>query len=140
YFTGYRQTLRAPGELIRAVRVPLPLAGLTAFHKVAKRRFDDISSVAVAYAVDVRDGIVTRGRIGVGGVGATTLRATTTERALEQRPWALATVREAAAVLRAEGTPIDDHRASAAYRRAMLGQSLLKLHAEGALEQEEVGV
>jgi len=140
YFTGYRQTLRAPGELIRAVRVPLPLARLTAFHKVAKRRFDDISSVAVAYAVDVTDGIVTRARIGLGGVAATPLRATTTERALEQRPWALATVREAAAVLRAEGTPIDDHRASAAYRTAMLGQSLLKLHAEGELEQEEVGV
>jgi len=35
-------------------------------------------------------------------------------------------VREAAAVLRDEGTPIDDHRASAAYRTAMLGQSLLK--------------
>ena len=27
-----------------------------------------------------------------------------------------------------EGTPIDDHRASAGYRSAMLGQSLLKLH------------
>jgi len=39
-------------------------------------------------------------------------------------------VRAAAAVLRAEGTPLDDHRASAAYRVAMLGQSLLKLYAD----------
>ena len=38
--------------------------------------------------------------------------------------------RDAAAVLRGEGTPIDDHRASAAYRAAMLGQSLLKFHTE----------
>jgi xanthine dehydrogenase small subunit len=29
-------------------------------------------------------------------------------------------------VLREEGTPIDDHRASAAFRVAMLEQSLLK--------------
>jgi xanthine dehydrogenase small subunit len=31
-------------------------------------------------------------------------------------------------VLAAEGTPLDDHRASASYRSAMLGQSLRKLH------------
>jgi xanthine dehydrogenase small subunit len=43
------------------------------------------------------------------------------------RPWSADTVRAAAGVLRREGTPIDDHRASAAYRRAMLEQSLLKL-------------
>jgi xanthine dehydrogenase small subunit len=33
-------------------------------------------------------------------------------------------------VLGREGTPIDDHRASAAFRTAMLEQSLLKFHAE----------
>ena len=44
--------------------------------------------------------------------------------------WSEETVREAAAVLASEGTPMDDHRASAAYRSAMLGQSLLKLYAE----------
>ena len=37
-------------------------------------------------------------------------------------------------VLRAEGTPIDDHRSSAAYRAAMLGQSLRKLYAESPEE------
>src|SRR5579859_4806052 len=50
YFTGYRQSIRRPGELIKTIRLPLPLAPVTAFHKIAKRRFDDISSVAVAYA------------------------------------------------------------------------------------------
>jgi xanthine dehydrogenase small subunit len=129
YFTGYRRTVREPGELIRAVRVPLPLAPLTAFHKVAKRRFDDISSVAVAFALDVREGTVTRAAIGLGGVAATPLRATATEAALVGRAWTAETARTAAAVLRGEGTPIDDHRASAAYRTAMLGQALLKLHA-----------
>ena len=50
------------------------------------------------------------------------------------RPWMSDTARDAAAVLRDEGTPIDDHRASAAYRTAMLGQALLKFHAETAEE------
>ena len=56
YFTGYRQSVRRPGELIKTVRLPLPLAPVTAFHKIAKRRFDDISSVAVAYALTLDDG------------------------------------------------------------------------------------
>jgi xanthine dehydrogenase small subunit len=130
YFTGYRRSVRRPDELIKAVRVPLPLAPLTAFHKIAKRRFDDISSVAVAFALDVVDGTVADAAIGLGGVAATPVRATATEAALIGSPWDAETVRAAAAVLKAEGTPIDDHRASAAYRTAMLEQALLKFHVE----------
>ncbi|MFF5447991.1 xanthine dehydrogenase small subunit [Streptomyces sp. NPDC012888] len=130
YFTGYRQSVRRPGELIRAVRVPLPLSPVTAFHKIAKRRFDDISSVAVAFALDIEDGTVRKARIGLGGVAATPIRALATEAALEGKPWTAPTVEAAAQVLRAQGTPMDDHRASAGYRSAMLGQSLLKLYAQ----------
>jgi xanthine dehydrogenase small subunit len=136
YFTGYRQTLREPGEVIRAVRVPLPLSPIAAFHKIAKRRFDDISSVAVGFAVDVVDGVVRTARIGLGGVAATPIRALATEAALEGRTWTKDVVREAAAVMRREGTPLDDHRASAAFRSTMLGTALLKLHAQTATQQE----
>ncbi|MFC7490870.1 MULTISPECIES: xanthine dehydrogenase small subunit [unclassified Knoellia] len=132
YFTGYRQTVKQADELIREIRLPLPLAQHTAFHKMAKRRFDDISSVAVGFAVDVVDGIVRQARIGLGGVAATPLRATATEQALVGRPWDTQTVEAAAQVLTGEGTPLDDHRASSRYRAAMLGQSLRKFHAEHA--------
>jgi xanthine dehydrogenase small subunit len=136
YFTGYRQSVRRPGELIRAIRIPLPLASVAAFHKIAKRRFDDISSVAVGVALDVTDGVVRRARIGLGGVAATPVRARATEEALTGQPWRADAVRRAARVMAAEGTPIDDHRASAAYRSAMLGQSLLRLYAsDPALEE-----
>ncbi|MFJ9850170.1 xanthine dehydrogenase small subunit [Streptomyces sp. NPDC101150] len=130
YFTGYRQSVRRPGELIRAVRIPLPLSPVTAFHKIAKRRFDDISSVAVAFALDIEDGIVRKARIGLGGVAATPIRALATEAALEGKAWTAETVEAAAQGLRAQGTPMNDHRASAGYRSAMLGQSLLKLYAQ----------
>ncbi|MDG4861788.1 FAD binding domain-containing protein [Streptomyces sp. T-3] len=130
YFTGYRQSVRRPDELIRAVRIPLPLSPVTAFHKIAKRRFDDISSVAVGFALDIEDGIVRKARIGLGGVAATPIRALATEAALEGKPWSAETVDAAARVLRGEGTPMDDHRASSLYRSAMLGQSLKKLHAQ----------
>ena len=130
YFTGYRQTVRRPDELIKAIRIPRPLAPLTAFHKIAKRRFDDISSVAVGYAVRLDGGVVGQARIGLGGIAATPLRASATEAALVGQPWSDATVKAAAEVLAAEGTPIDDQRASAAYRAAMMGQSLLKFYYE----------
>ena len=109
YFTGYRQTVKQKSELIRAVRIPMPPAPMVAFHKIAKRRFDDISSAAIAFALNVVDGVVERVTIGLGGVAATPLRAT--------------------------ATPIDDHRASAAFRAAMLEQSLLKFHAESAVPE-----
>jgi xanthine dehydrogenase small subunit len=127
YFTGYRESVREKSELIKAVRIPLPVSGLTAFHKIAKRRFDDISSVAVGLALDVVDGEVRKARIGLGGVAATPIRALDTEAAPEGRPWIAETVEAAAQVLAAEGSPIDDQRASAAYRSAMLGNSLRRL-------------
>lgn len=127
YFTGYRTTVKAPDELIRTILVPLPLAGVTGFHKIAKRRFDDISGVAVAFALDVVEGRVARARIGLGGVAATPLRAGATEEALTGQPWTSATVEAAARVLASEGTPLDDQRASAAYRSAMLGRALPRL-------------
>jgi len=135
YFTGYRQTVRTPGELIKTIRIPAPLAPLTAFHKIAKRRFDDISSVAVAFAVRLdrdSDGeqVVGQVTIGLGGVAATPVRARATEDALAGQPWTLDAVERAADVLGGEGTPMSDHRASADYRTAMLRGALLKFHAQ----------
>jgi Xanthine dehydrogenase, iron-sulfur cluster and FAD-binding subunit A len=138
YFTGYRQTVRRPDELIRAVRIPLPMSRLTAFHKIAKRRFDDISSIAVAFALDIVDDVVTTARIGLGGVAATPLRARETEQLLVGRAWDAETARLAAASLGHEGTPMSDHRASAEYRGVMLSQSMLKLYAQ-SLAKAEVG-
>ena len=130
YFTGYRTSVRAEDELIRAVRIPTPLAPLSRFYKVAKRKYDDISSVAVAIASTVSDGKIERIRIGVGGAAATTLRAKNTEAALLNKPWTAETFEAAAEVMLAEGTPMSDHRASAAYRSATLAQSIRRFYAE----------
>lgn len=129
FFTGYRSTVRRADEVIRTVRIPRPLSEVVSFHKIAKRRFDDISSVAAGIALDVRDGVVAKARIGLGGVAATPVRAFATEAALQGQPWTGDVARAAGAVMCTEGTPIDDHRASAAYRSAMLGTALPRLHA-----------
>jgi xanthine dehydrogenase small subunit len=140
YFTGYRQSVRRPDELIKTIRIPLPVAPVTAFHKIAKRRFDDISGVAVAYALTLGGGTGGAGtagettvesvRIGLGGVAATPLRALAAEEALTGRPWTREVVTAAAEEMAGAGTPMGDHRASQAYRIAMLRNSLLKFYAE----------
>ncbi len=130
YFTGYRQTQKQPNEIIKAIRIPLPLAEHAKFYKIAKRRMDDISSVSVGVALRLESGVVNSIRIGLGGVAATPLRALETEAFLTGQPWNLGTVQAAAKIMANSGTPLDDHRASAAYRKAMLEQMLLKFFAE----------
>jgi xanthine dehydrogenase small subunit len=131
YFTGYRQTVRRPDELIKTIRISLPVAPVSAFHKIAKRRFDDISGVAVAYALRLDDERrVASILIGLGGVAATPIRALAAEEALTGRPWSREVVAAAAEEMARVGTPMSDHRASEAYRIAMLRNSLLKFYAE----------
>jgi xanthine dehydrogenase small subunit len=147
YFTGYRQSVKRPDELIKTIRIPRPVAPVTAFHKIAKRRFDDISSVAVAYALRLEEDAGRTGqaeeprvasiRIGLGGVAATPLRALAAEAALTGRPWTREVVEAAAEELARAGTPMGDHRASQAYRIAMLRNSLLKFFAQHQFAEHE---
>ena len=99
YFTAYRETVKRPDELIKTIRVPTPVAPVSAFHKIAKRRFDDISSVAVAYALVLDGDTVADLKIGLGGVAATPLCAVETEAALTGRAWTQDAVTEAADIL-----------------------------------------
>ena len=115
--------------MLRAVRIPLPLAESTAFYKIAKRRFDDISSVSVAIALQMTDGVVVRSGFG-SAVWQQLPSELSTEQAFTEKPWTPETVTVAAAVMAGEGTPINDMRASALYRSAMLRQALMKFHTE----------
>ena len=92
--------------------------------KVSKRFEDDISAVCLAVNLQVVDGQVTQASIGAGGMAATPVRAVQTEAALINQPWTQATVATAMDVLKAEFAPISDMRASAAYRREVLGNLL----------------
>jgi xanthine dehydrogenase small subunit len=93
-------------------------------YKVSRRHDQDISSVFVAFRLDLDGTRIARARIGCGGVAATPRRATATERVLEGRDWSEATARAAGEVLTTEFTPISDLRASADYRRQLLARLL----------------
>jgi xanthine dehydrogenase small subunit len=132
-FTGYRRTALAPGEVIVSVHLPRPLPAIQRFYKVSKRPLDDISTVAAAFALDLdADGRVARLRAGYGGVAATPLRAHAVEARAAGKPWTRATLEELLDAAATVGTPIDDHRGSAAYRRAMVGTLLERFFAETA--------
>ncbi len=117
FFLAPGRTPLAPGEFLISLLLPPPPPGAAgAFHKLGRTRVGDIALVSVA--VYGRAG-GQRWRIALGAVGPTPLRARRAEAALaeDQTPAGLAA---AAALAATEAQPIDDIRASAAYRRAMV--------------------
>jgi xanthine dehydrogenase small subunit len=124
FFTSYRRTALAPDELITAIEIPKPLPEFVRFYKVAKRRMDDISTVAAAMAMDWdKSGRIARARFAFGGVAAVPLRALAAEAAVigphgGQRGNDAAVERVQAA-LEQTLDPISDHRGSAGYRLAV---------------------
>jgi len=133
FYTGYRQNVLRPDELLAWVKVPRPTRHETLrVYKVSKRFDDDISAVCLALNLQVQAGVVRAARIGAGGVAATPARARQTEAALLGQPWTEATALAAAAALQAEFQPISDMRASAAYRSTLLGALVQRFWLETA--------
>ncbi|MBB5207465.1 xanthine dehydrogenase small subunit [Chiayiivirga flava] len=130
FFLDYRKTARADNELIVAVTIPRP-RGTSASYKVAKRQTDDISIVAAAFVVACDDaGRVDTARLAYGGVAAIPKRATRAESLLAGAVLDDATVDRVASALDAEFAPLDDHRASAGYRRQLCGNLFRRFVAE----------
>jgi CO/xanthine dehydrogenase FAD-binding subunit len=113
FYTGYRQTVRRPDELIAAFEVP-HVRGRQYFRKVGTRAAQAISKVVMAGVVGAEP------RVAVGSVAPTVLRATRTEAALASG----ASIEEAQRALAAEIAPIDDIRSTAEYRRRVAANLL----------------
>ncbi len=109
FYTGYRQSVRHPHELIVGFEIPA-VSGRQWFRKVGTRAAQAISKVVMA---GVHPG--TRGggvRIALGSVGPTVIRAPRTEAALA----AGGAMADAQRILAEEIAPIDDIRSTAEYR------------------------
>jgi xanthine dehydrogenase small subunit len=116
FYTGYRETVRRPDELIVGFEIPA-IHGRQCFRKVGTRAAQAISKVVVAAVVGERP------RIALGSVAPTVVRATRTEAALA----AGASMEDAQATLLAEIAPIDDIRSTAEYRRRVAANLLALL-------------
>jgi len=118
FFTGYRRTVLQPGEVLATIEIQKPLPPFVRFYKVAKRRLDDISTVAAAMAIDRdRAGRVQRARFAFGGVAASPVLVGEAEQAILGQPWNESAVERVQRVLDRVLAPMSDHRGSKEYRR-----------------------
>jgi len=119
FFTGYRKTVMAENELMKAILIPHEVLGRTDFFKVSRRCEMDISIVSAALRTVVDDdGLVTQARLAFGGVAATPMRAEKAEAALIGRK--LEIDEAFLDLLESEFTPLSDVRSGAAYRRQVI--------------------
>jgi CO/xanthine dehydrogenase FAD-binding subunit len=132
FYTGYRQSVRQPDELIVGFEIPT-LTGRQWFRKVGTRAAQAISKIVVAGVAPSdrsRDARRSRGsgrpagavRIALGSVGPTVVRAVRTEEALAGG----ATLADAQRILADEIAPIDDIRSTAEYRRRVASNLLAR--------------
>lgn len=118
YYSGYKEDVRRPGELITQIAWPhLPAASANVFYKLARRIGDAITITGVAVTLSVADGRCAKARIALGAVAPVPMRARRAERLIEGKILDARLIAEAAAQAAAECSPIDDARASADYRR-----------------------
>lgn len=121
-FLGPGRTILQPGELCVAITLPPgPPERRVTFERLDQRRAMDIAIVSAALAVTVLDGVVRDARVVLGAVAPTPLRVPAAEAALVDRPLSASTIEAAAAAAMQAAQPITDIRASAAYRRDMVG-------------------
>jgi xanthine dehydrogenase small subunit len=131
FFTGYRRTVLQPGEFLERIDIPMPRPDETfRCYKISKRFDQDISAVCGAFRFRLEGDVVADIRIGFGGMAATPARPIAVEQALIGRPWTAATIHAAQAALDHAFTPLSDMRASAAYRRTVARNLLMKLYLE----------
>ena len=151
FYLDYMKKDLAADEFVETLRVPLRQAALAAapqdsqaaapaagapgdLHfrtwKLAKRFDSDISAVCAAFAIRLRDGLIAGARVAFGGMAATPRRAPRTEAALAGQPWDANTLARARAALAPDYTPLDDLRASAAYRQRAAANLLQRFYLE----------
>ena len=119
FITGPRQTALAPNEALAAVLIPgAALGGCSAFVKLGARAYLVISIAMAAARVVTEAGRVREIAIAVGACSAVARRLPVVEAALTGHKATEAADRIAPTDVAAALSPIDDLRASAAYRAA----------------------
>lgn len=122
FFTGYRQTAMAKNEWISQVVLPCKLANQqVSAYKISKRHEDDISAVCAVFSLVIENNVIKKLKTGFGGVAATPVACLELEQALLGLNWSDPTcVSLGKGILADAFSPIDDVRATAAYRKQVL--------------------
>ena len=127
FFTGPGRTVLQEDELLIEFRIPAPAQHTgKSYLKHGRRKAMELATVGVAVTLGLEHGQVSHARIVLGAVAATPIRAHAAEALLQgQRPTPDVFSAAAQAAM-AESRPISDVRASADYRRRMVGVLTLR--------------
>jgi CO/xanthine dehydrogenase FAD-binding subunit len=121
FFTGPNKTLLRAGEIVKEIRVPkMPEGSKGVYLKLSPRSKMDLAVVGVGVMVVREDGVFKDVKIGLGAVAPTPMRAKRAEGVLVGAKVSDQVIERAAKLASEESKPIDDHRASAGYRRMMV--------------------
>jgi carbon-monoxide dehydrogenase medium subunit len=140
FFLGPGETALRTGEFVTAIRFPAPLAGCVGRHlKLSRNRLGDLALVSVevlGFPVEAPGGAAPGKakvggrryafRVGLGAVAPTVVRAMRAEALLASRPPGEESFAMAARLAAEAAAPIDDVRAGAAYRTAMVHNLTLR--------------
>jgi carbon-monoxide dehydrogenase medium subunit len=122
FFLGPGKTMLSDGQIIEEIYVPEPSPGtLSIYLKLGRRKALEISICSVALAATPSAGRWDDVRLSLGAVAPVPLLDTATARQIEKQVWTIDLMREAGHSASFASSPIDDQRASAAYRRSMIG-------------------
>lgn len=122
FVLGRRETARRPDELLTAITVePLAPRSAEVYLKVGPRSAMEVALVGLAVRLRANeDGTVDDIRVAAGSVAPVAFRATEAERMLIGSSLDPSVIAAAGDALAAAARPVDDTRASAAYRRRVL--------------------
>ncbi len=120
FFTGPNQTV-LDGEILVEIQIPTPPPNSKGVYlKLGPRKAMDLAVVGVAILVVPDNGKFQDVRIALESVAPTPIRAKKAEAVLEGQAFDDKLIGKAAQTAASEAKPIDDHRASAEYRRDMV--------------------
>jgi aerobic carbon-monoxide dehydrogenase medium subunit len=121
FFTGPNQTMVSADEIMTEIQLPVLPAGTRGkYLKLSPRRAMDLALVGVAVLAVIGSRSFEDVRIALGAVAPTPIRAKQAETMLRGQKISPEIIALAAKMAAKEAQPIDDHRASAEYRRDMV--------------------
>lgn len=122
FYTGLRQTVMRPNEMLTAISFPaMQTSEKGIFIKLGLRRAQAIAVVNCAVILDFdENNKITKARITLGSVAPTIIRVPTAEQALIGEALTSETISRVAHLAATTPTPIDDVRSTAEYRTEMV--------------------
>ncbi len=127
FFVGPGRTALRPGEFVRSLRLHLPESVMRSFyHKVGKRNALTIAIASLGALARMQENGLEEIRIAVGSVAPTPVRLRDLESWLAGRPLDSATIDGARQRAIEAISPISDVRATADYRRNVIGDLLAR--------------